>query len=124
MSSACLFFDMSKAFDKVWHNGLLFKLYHAWVQGRLLEWFTDYLSNRYQRVVLNGSYSDLSILKAGVPQGSIFGPLVFLVYINDIVDNLESNINLFADDTSLSLETDNPDSCWAKLQSDINKIND
>ena len=52
------------------------------------------------------------------------GPLLFLVYINDIVDNLESNINLFADDTSLSLEVDNPDSCWAKLQSDINKIND
>ena len=121
----CLvFFDVSKAFDKVWHKGLLFKLYHAGVQGRLLEWFTDYFSNRYQRVVLNGSYSDLSMLKAGVPQGSILGPLLFLVYINNIVDNLESNINLFADDTSLSLEVDNSDSCWAKLQSDINKIND
>ena len=54
----------------------------------------------------------------------MLGPLLFLVYINDIVDNLESNINLFADDTSLSLEVDNPDSCWAKLQSDINEIND
>ena len=52
------------------------------------------------------------------------GHLLFLVYINNIVDNLESNINLFADDTSLSVEVDNPDSCWAKLQSDINKIND
>ena len=106
-----VFFDVSKAFDKVWHKGILFKLYHAGVQGRLLEWFTDYLSNRYQRVVFNGSYSDLSILKAGIPQGSILGPLLFFVYINDIVDNLESNINLFADDTSLSLEVDYPDSC-------------
>ena len=119
-----VFFDVSKAFDKVWHKGILFKLYHAGVQGRLLEWLTDYPSNRYQRVVLNGSYSDLSFLKASVPQECILGPLLFLVYINDIVDNLEININLFADDTSLSLETDNPDSCWAKLQSDVNKIND
>ena len=108
----CLvFFDVSKAFDKVWHKALLFKLYHVGVQGRLLAWLTDYLPYRYQRVVLNGSYSYLSILKAGVPQGSILGPLLFLVYINDIVNNLESNINLFADDTSLFLEVDNPDSC-------------
>ena len=119
-----IFFDVSKAFDKVWHKGVLFKLYHAGVRGRLLKWFTEYLSNRQQRVVLNGSVSELSVsvLKAGVPQGSILGPLLYLVYINDIVDDLESNISLFADDTSLSLEIDNPDICGMQLQSDINKI--
>ena len=106
-----IFFDVSKAFDKVWHKGLLFKLYHVGVRGRLIKWFTEYLSNRQQRVVLNGSVSELSVLKAGVPQGSILGPLLFLVYISDIIDDLESNISLFADDTSLSLEIDNPDIC-------------
>ena len=97
-------FDVSKAFDKVLNKVLLFRLYHARVRGRLLKWFTAYLSNGQQRVVLNGSVSELSVLKAGIPHGSIVGPLLFLVYINDIVDDLESNIVLFADDTSLLLE--------------------
>ena len=117
-----IFFDVSKAFDKVWHKGLLFKLYHAGVRGRLLKCFNEYQSNRKQRVVLNGSVSELSVLKAGVPQGSILGPLLFLVYLNDIVDDLESNISLFADDTSLTLEIDNPDICGMQLQSDIDRI--
>ena len=77
-----IFFDVSEAFDKVWHKGLLFKLYHKGVRGRLLKWFTEYLSNRQQRVVLNGSVSKLSVLKAGVPQGSILGPLLFLAHLS------------------------------------------
>ena len=117
-----IFFDVSKTFDKVWQKGLLFKLYHAGVRGRLLKWFTGYLSNRQQRVVLNGSVTELSVLKAGVPQGSILGPFLFLVYINDIVGDLESNIGLFADDMNLSLEIDNPDICGMQLQSNIDKI--
>ena len=66
-----IFFDISKAFDKVWHEGLLYKLFKAGIGGKLLSWFSNYLSNRYQRVVLPGAVSDFSSINAGVPQGSI-----------------------------------------------------
>ena len=88
-----------------------------------MAWFSDYLSNRYQRVVLPGCQSNTKHLNAGVPQGSILGPLLFLVYINDIVENIESGTNLSADDTSLSLVVRNPDDAGNTLQNDINKIN-
>ena len=103
-----VFFDISKAFDKVWHNGLLSKLNHAGIKGNLFNWFSSYLSNRQQRVVLPGTSSDLTTISAGVPQGSILGPLLFLVFINDIVTNINSNINLFADDTSLYMVVNSP----------------
>ena len=72
-----VFFDISKAFDRVWHKGLLYKLHSVGISGNLLEWFADYLSERKQRVVLPGVSSDWSTLEAGVPQGSILGPLLF-----------------------------------------------
>ena len=96
-----IFCDISKAFDRVWHKGLLFKLNSVGISGSLLQWFTDYLDNRKQRVVIPGVCSDWSLVKAGVPQGSILGPLLFLLYINDIVENINSSVRLFADDTSL-----------------------
>ena len=65
-----------------------------------MEWFKRYLDQRPQRVVLEGSFSDYKDIKAGVPQGSILGPLLFLVFINDIVDDIGSNVKLLADDTS------------------------
>ena len=93
--------DASSAFDRVWHEGLLFKLQSLGVSGSLLAWFEDYLTNRMQRVVIGGSSSDWIYIKAGVPQGSILGPLLFLIYIKDIIDNIDSEILLFADDTCL-----------------------
>ena len=78
-----MFFEISKTFDRVWHKGLLYKLQKAGIGGKLLSCFSDYLSNRYQRVVLPGAVSDFSSINAGVPQGSILGPLLFLVYVND-----------------------------------------
>ena len=96
-----VFLDMSKAFDKVWHNGLIYKLKQNGVSGDLLRWITDFLDDRKQRVVLNGQYSSWASVKAGVPQGSILGPLFFLIFINDLSDNLISNPKLFADDTYL-----------------------
>ena len=96
-----VFLDISKAFDKVWHNGVLFKLRSNGVEGKLLDLIESFLCERYQRVVLNGQSSCWLKIKAGVPQGSILGPLLFLIYINDISNNLESNVKLFADDTSL-----------------------
>ena len=95
-----VFCDISKAFDRVWHAGLLDKIQAAGVTGNVHTWFADYLSDRKQRVVLPGAVSDWTDIRAGVPQGSILGPLLFLLYINDIVQDIGSNIRLFADDTS------------------------
>ncbi len=93
--------DASSAFNRVWHKGLLYKLKTIGVCGKLLDWFENYLSDRLQRVVIGGSSSEWIQIEAGVPQGSILGPLLFLIYINDIVQDIHSNILLFADDTSL-----------------------
>ena len=93
--------DLSKAFDKVWHQGLLFKLESFGIRGKLLNLLEDYLSNRFQRVLLNGQESSWLPIKAGVPQGSILGLLLFLIYINDLPDGLNSIAKLLADDTSL-----------------------
>lgn len=117
-----VFCDISKAFDRVWHKGLLYKLQKSGISGSLLEWFRNYLSGRAQRVVLNGSYSDWLFITAGVPQGSILGPLLFLIFINDIVDEIQATIKLFADDTSLYIVVDNPVDAAEILNSDISKI--
>ena len=103
-----VFCDISKAFDRVWHAGLLAKLHAAGVTGNVHAWFADYLSNRKQRVVLPGAVSDWASIHAGVPQGSIIGPLLFLLYINNIVHDIGSNIRLFADDTSFFIIVDDP----------------
>ena len=96
-----VFLDISKAFDKVWHEGLLYKLKSMGVSGKLYNLLENYLSDRFQRVLLNGQTSSWRPVLAGVPQGSILGPLLFLIYINDLPNELKSNAKLFADDTSL-----------------------
>ena len=121
MEVRVVFFDISKAFDKVWHIGLLYKLRRAGIQGDLHQWFSDYLSSRHQKVVLPGATSNLSLVSAGVPQGSILGPLLFLIYINDIVSDIGSNINLFADDTSLYMVVHSPDVAAIQIQSILKK---
>ena len=98
-----MFCDISEAFDR----GFLYKLESAGISGSLLSWFKDHLNDRKQRVVFPGSASSWAFIKAGVPQRSILGPLVFLIYINDIVDDIDSCIRLFADDTSLYIIVDN-----------------
>ncbi|MCG8032214.1 MAG: endonuclease/exonuclease/phosphatase family protein [Candidatus Thiodiazotropha taylori] len=117
-----VFCDISKAFDRVWHKGLVFKLKAAGVTGSVLHWFNNYLSDRRQRVVLPGGSSDWTFIRAGVPQGSILGPLLFLLYINDIVNDIGSNIRLFADDTSLFIIVNDPVSAATCLNSDLDKI--
>lgn len=117
-----IFCDISKAFDRVWHKGLLIKLQAAGITGNLLSWFENYLCNRKQRVVLPGATSDWACIKAGVPQGSILGPLLFLLYINDIVNDINSNIRLFADDTGLFIVVDDPITSANTLNADLLKI--
>ena len=103
-----IYFDISKAFDRVWHKGLLVKLEAVGIRGKLHKFFHDYLDNRHQLVVVRGEKSDIKKIPAGVPQGSVLGPLLFVLYINDIVTDIESRIKLFADDTSLSHASNDP----------------
>jgi hypothetical protein len=90
-----------KAFDKVWHKGLIHKMNCYEIKGNLLKWFEHYLYCRHQKVVNRDSSSSYVSVSAGVPQGSVLASLLFLVYINAIGDKLLSLSRLFADDTSL-----------------------
>ena len=103
-----VFSEISKAFDRVWHKGLIHKLKQSGISENLLEWFQNYLYGREQRVVINSSNSNWLPIRVGVPQGSILGPLLFNILINDIVNEINAEIKLFADDTSLYLIVDNP----------------
>ena len=96
-----VFLDKSKAFDEVRHDGIIYKLTQNGVSGNLLNLPEDFLKERKQRVVLNGQVSTWKNINAGVPQGSILGPLLFLIYINYLTEGLTTNVKLFADDTSL-----------------------
>ena len=119
-----VFLDISKAFDRVWHEGLLFKLQQYGISGELITLIKDFLSCRKQRVVLNGQHSSWADVKAGVPQGSILGPLLFLIYINDLTNGLNSNVKLFPDDTSLFSVVHNITDSANLLNSDLSKINE
>ena len=97
-----IFLDISKAFDKALHKGLIFKLSQNNISGNLLVILSDILSDRKQRIVLNGQKSTRENVATGVPRSSILGSLLFLTYINDLSGDLSSKEELSADDTSLS----------------------
>ncbi len=89
ISNTCMFLcDISKAFDRVWHKGLIFKLKENGITGNLLKWIESYLTASKQLVTIKSTNSDLKPINAGVPQGSVLGPLLFLIDVNDIADNL------------------------------------
>ena len=96
-----IFLDISHAFDMVWHPALLTKLSSNGIQGHLHSWLADFLSCRSHRVALNGVLSFPLPVQAGVPQGSILGPVLFLVSINNLSDSLENPLYLFADVSTL-----------------------
>ena len=86
-----VFLDMLKAFDRVWHQGLYCKIRQSGIFGELFKTLTDFLDNRSQRVIIDGQYSSWAKVEAGVFLGSVLGPLLLLIYINDLSDNLASN---------------------------------
>ena len=108
----CVALDMSKAFDKVWHDGLCLKLARLGVSGSLLLWLRSFLSGRFQRVVVGQSCSSFLRVLAGVPQGSVLAPLLFLVFINDMFDCVSNNLDAFADDSTL----------WAPVPSSSHRL--
>ena len=118
-----VFLEISNAFDKVWHKGLIYKLKQNGIKGNLLDTLINFPNDRKQRVVLNGKYSIWANIEAGAPQGSILGPLIFLICINDLSGNLISNPELFADDTSLFSVINDKHSSANRLNQDLNKMN-
>ena len=116
------FSDISKAFERVWHEGSLFKLERIGISGNLLSLVRAFLSNRFQRVVLKDQCSSWSPVLDGVPQGSILGQLYLIIYISDLPDNLQSTAKLFVDDTSLFSTMYNPNISAAQLDSDLTHI--
>ena len=119
-----IFLDVKAAFDKVWHRGLIAKLEQICVGGDLLQLFTSYLSDRQQIVVVDGCKSNVRSVAAGVPQGSRLGPLLFIIYINDIIEDIESDILIFADDTSLLAKGKTIDETAEILKRDLQKVVD
>ena len=117
------FFDLKKAFDTVNHSILQKKLEKMGIRGILLQWFENYLNNRFQKTICNNNISESNNVICGVPQGSILGPLLFLVYINDIKDILvDANFQLYADDTVIYSSGKSIEAIKNMLQMNIDKF--
>ena len=108
--------DISKAFDRVWHAGLLHKLNSYGISGQIFGLISSFHSNRRLRVVLDGKSSQEYPVNAGVPQGFILGPTLFLLYINDLPDDVICNIAIYADDTTLYSKCDQASDMWQQLE--------
>src|SRR6266516_4247025 len=96
-----LYFDLQKAFDKVPHNRILYTLHKIGIRGKFLNWIEDWLRGRRQRVVLSGEKSNWTDVTSGVPQGSVLGPILFIIYINDIDEKIVNRFWKFADDSKM-----------------------
>ena len=116
--------DIYKAFNKVWHGRIISKLKQNGISDDLVNILYDFLGNRKQRVTLDGQSSSWTDANAGVPQGSILGPLLFLIYINDLSDGLSLNAKPFADDTSLFSVANDINSSAIELKNGLKKNHD
>ena len=116
-------FDLSKAYYTVNHSLLLQKLEQYGIRGIVLEWFKNYITERYQCVRYNNEVSDKTEISCGVPQGSVLGPLLFLIYINDICNGSELiSFIPFADDTNLLMSQKNPDTLMIQMNRELELI--
>ena len=116
-----VYLDFSKAFDSVPHQRLCTKLAACGIEGNILRWITNFLSNRRQRVVVNGKESSWESVLSGVPQGSVIGPSLFIIFINDMPDTVKSFIQMFADDAKVFTETATEHQ-RAQLQGDLEAL--
>ena len=116
------FLDISKAFDKVWHEALILKLQTYGIDGDLLKLWINYLKDRKQRVVLNGQTSSWKNILSSVPKGSVLGPILFLIYINDLPNGIKSICKIFADDTSLFSKVKDKNCSTIELNNDLKII--
>ena len=116
-----IYFDFKKAFDMVPHKRLLAKLESYGIQGKILKWVEEFLIGRNQYVVVNGERSSSGKVTSGIPQGTVLGPILFAVYINDILENLTSDGFLFADDTKVFRAITNKIDALC-LQADIDSL--
>ena len=117
----CIFLDFKKAFDSVPHERLLLKVKSYGISGKILGWLRSFLSGRIQRVVVNGALSSNENVISGVPQGSVLGPLLFIIYINDLPDSIKSSVKIFADDTKVYRKIDDISDMHI-LQEDLNSL--
>ena len=117
----CIYLDFAKAFDKVPHKRLCSKIKAFGIKGNLMNWLSNFLTNRTQSVVINNISSGSSSVTSGILQGSVLGPLLFLLYIEDITKNIESVIKIFADDTKV-FRALNSSQDRINLQTDLDKL--
>ena len=116
-----VFLDFSKAFDSIPHERLVLKLKGYEIEGSLLQWFRNFLTNRQQRVVVHRTYSSWSSVRSGVLQGTILGPILFLIYFNDISSNILSYLKMYANDTKVYRKLSNLETDTRAFQSDIDR---
>lgn len=118
-----IFIDFVKAFDTVHHKILINKMYHYGIRGPILSWFKDYLTNRHQCTVFSSKKTSTTTVKLGVPQGSVLGPILFLIYINDISNLfIKAKSILFADDMTLYLTGPNQDQLVLNANHELEKL--
>lgn len=124
LKTVAVFLDLSKAFDSVNHNILLHKLFNAGIRGKQLEWFRSYLNFRSQVVKIKNTFSNIGFIKKGVPQGSILGPILFTIFINDFCKlKMHGKIITYADDTVLLYSANDFDNLCDFVNADLKTVN-